>query len=93
MKKRASSLRPNQVGGFSTLPDSEKNPKLTMMRDMLYTDDAAIATHTKEELQLLMDHFSIACKEFSLIISLSKTNFVSALFHEALNRQLQGRYC
>ena len=31
-------------------------------------------THTQRELQLLMDHFSQACKDFGLIISLKKTN-------------------
>ena len=31
-------------------------------------------THTQRELQLLMDHFSQACKDFRLTISLKKTN-------------------
>ena len=41
---------------------------------MLFADDAAVMTHTQRELQLLMDHFSQACKDFRLIISLKKTN-------------------
>ena len=48
----------------------------TTVRDMLFADDAAIATHTEEELQLLMDRLSQACKDFGLIISLPKTNIV-----------------
>ena len=45
-----------------------------LIRDMLFTDDAAVATHTQEELQSLMDCFSQACKDFGLTISLKKTN-------------------
>ena len=41
---------------------------------MLFADDAAVATHTQEELQSLMDCFSQACKDFRLTISLKKTN-------------------
>ena len=45
-----------------------------LIRDMLFADDAAVMTHTQRELQLLMDCFSQACKDFGLIISLKKTN-------------------
>ena len=37
-----------------------------LIRDMLFADDAAVATHTQEELQSLMDCFSQACKDFGL---------------------------
>ena len=47
-----------------------------LIRDMLFADDAAVMTHTQRELQLLMDHFSQACKDFGLIISLKKTNIL-----------------
>ena len=45
-----------------------------LIRDMLFADDATVMTHTQRELQLLMDHFSQACKDFRLTISLKKTN-------------------
>ena len=35
-----------------------------LIRDMLFADDAAVATHTQEELHSLMDCFSQACKDF-----------------------------
>ena len=44
---------------------------------MLFADDAALATHSEEQLQNLMDTFSEACKDFSLTISLKKTNVMS----------------
>ena len=46
----------------------------TTIREMLFADDAAVATHEQAELQSLMDRFSGACKEFGLTISLKKTN-------------------
>ena len=45
-----------------------------LIRDMMFADDAAVATHTQEELQSLLDCFSQACKDFGLTISLKKTN-------------------
>ena len=45
-----------------------------LISDILFADDAAIATHTQEELQSLMDCFSQACNDFGLTISLKKTN-------------------
>ena len=47
-----------------------------LIRDMLFADDGTVVTHTQRELQLLMDHFSQACKDFGLIISLKKTNIL-----------------
>ena len=44
-----------------------------LIRDMMFADEAAVATHTQEELQSLMDCFSQACKDFGLTISLNKT--------------------
>ena len=43
------------------------------VRDLLFADDAAITTHTQEDLQRLLDHFSDACRHFGLTISLAKT--------------------
>ena len=48
-----------------------------LIRDMLVADNAAVMTHTQRELQVLMDHFSQACKDFGLIISLKKTNVLA----------------
>ena len=45
-----------------------------LIRDMLFADDAAVVTHTQEELQSLMDCFSQASKDFGLTISRKKTN-------------------
>ena len=47
-----------------------------LIRDMLFADDAAVVTHTQQELQLLMDRVSVACKDFGLTISLKKTNIL-----------------
>ena len=47
-----------------------------LIRDMLFADDAAVVTHTQEDLQSLMDCFSQACKDFGLTICLKKTNVV-----------------
>lgn len=43
------------------------------IRDMLFADDAALATHTEEHLQILLNRFSQACQDFNLTISLNKT--------------------
>ena len=40
------------------------NVRKVLFRDMLFADDAAVATHAQEELQSLMDCLSQACKDF-----------------------------
>ena len=41
--------------------------------DLLFVDNAAIAIHTQEDLQQLLDCFSDACRHFGLTVSLAKT--------------------
>ena len=69
-------LRTRSDGRLSNLARLRAKTKVrkVLIRDMLFADDAAVATHTQEELQSLMDCFSQACKDFGLTISLKKTN-------------------
>ena len=43
------------------------------LRELLYTDDCALAALSQNDLQELSDHFSSAAKKFGLTISLKKT--------------------
>ena len=43
------------------------------LRDFLFADDAAVITHTEEELQRPMQSFTVTCEDFGLTVSLSKT--------------------
>ena len=73
---KESTFVPDQMTGSSTSPVSELRQRTkvrkVLVRDMLFADDAAVATHTQEELQSLMDCFSQACKDFGLTISLKR---------------------
>ncbi|XP_035663411.1 uncharacterized protein LOC118407100 [Branchiostoma floridae] len=44
-----------------------------LIRDLLFADDAALAAHSVNKLQTLLDKFSAACQDFSLTISIKKT--------------------
>ena len=74
--KKGIYLHTRSDGGLFNLARLRAKTKVreVLIRDMLFADDAAIATHTQEELQQLMDRFSVACKDFGLTISLKKTN-------------------
>ena len=48
-----------------------------LVRDMLFADNAALATHTEEYLQKVMDRFSHVCKQIGLAISVRKTNVMA----------------
>lgn len=48
-----------------------------LIRDMLFADDAAIASHHQQGLQRLMDKFSDSCDLFGLTISQKKTQVMS----------------
>ena len=69
-------LRTRSDGRLFNLAHLKARTKVceALIRDMLFADDAAVATHTQRELQLLMDRFSQACKDFALTISLKTTN-------------------
>ena len=45
----------------------------SLIRDLLFADDAALVSHSESTLQEMMDQLSRACKAFSLIISVQKT--------------------
>ena len=51
----------------------------TIIRDMLFADDAAVTSRTEQDLQCLMDIFSQACKDFRLTISLKKTKVLGQI--------------
>ena len=60
---------------IARLRSKSKISKVTV-RDLLYADDASIASHTQDGLQRLMDRMSNACDLFSLTISLKKTQVI-----------------
>ncbi|XP_077865797.1 uncharacterized protein LOC144352798 [Saccoglossus kowalevskii] len=51
--------------------------RTVLIREMLFADDAALSSHTEEDLQRLINRFSYACKEFGLTISIKKTYVMS----------------
>ena len=53
------------------------NTHEVLIRDLLFSDDAALTSHSEEGLQCLVDNLSAACKEFGLTISLKKTNIMA----------------
>ena len=48
-----------------------------VVRELLYADDAALCASSSEDLQELLDHFSAACDNYGLTISLKKTVVLS----------------
>ena len=69
-------LRTRSVGRVFNLGRLRAKTKVreALIRDMLFADDAAVTTHTQQELQAMMDCFAQACKDFGLTISMKKTN-------------------
>ena len=90
MWTRVSFCGQGKMGCFTTLPDWEQTNKV---RDMLFADDASIATHTEEELQYLMDRLSVACKELFLSLASPRQkqtkNTVPRLIWKAFNYNWQ----
>ena len=48
--------------------------KTVLVRDMLFADDAALATHSETAMQRLINNFASACEKLGITISLKKTN-------------------
>ena len=51
--------------------------RTVLIRELLFADDAAIASHTEEGLQRLINRFADACSKFGLTISIKKTNIMT----------------
>ncbi|XP_047481631.1 uncharacterized protein LOC125034034 [Penaeus chinensis] len=62
----------NRLFNLSRLSAKDKVRRV-LVRELLFADDAAFVSHNPEGLQSLMDRFSAACPDFSLIISTKKT--------------------
>lgn len=54
-----------------------------LIQEMLFADDAALASHTQSGLQRLIDRMAHACREFGLTISLKKTEIMGQDVSEA----------
>ncbi len=69
-------LRTRSDGRLFNLAHLRAKTKLreSLVRDVLFADDATVATHTQEELQALTDRFFQACKDFGLTISQKNTD-------------------
>ena len=67
-------LRTRSDGNLFKLPRLRAKTRVNekYVRDLL-ADDAAITTHTQEDLQRLLCRFSEACRHFGLTISLAQT--------------------
>ena len=72
-------LRSRSDGKLFNLARLRANSKVSeqVIRDLLFADDAALATHSEQALQNLMTKFSNACNDFGLTISLKKTEILA----------------
>ena len=51
---------------------AKRKVETVLIRELLFADDAALTSDSEIGLQLLVDKFSEACKDFGLAISLKK---------------------
>ena len=77
-KEDGTFIRTRSDGNLFNLACLRAKTKLrrVLLREILFADDAALAAHSEESLQRLMDRLAHGCKEFGLIISLKKTNIL-----------------
>ena len=52
--------------------NAKSNTFQTLIRELLYADEADLVAHTEEDMQKIMDNFSNACTAFGLIISIKR---------------------
>ncbi len=61
---------------LTRLRSKTKGTSVTI-RDALFADDAAMATHIEPALQRLMDRLALTCGEFGLTVNLNKTEVMA----------------
>ena len=52
---------------------SQTKTTFAIIRELLFADDCALAAHTLQEAQTLLDHFVAASRHLGLCVSLKKT--------------------
>ena len=57
---------------MTRLLKSKSKVSETLIRELLFADDAALTSHSVTGLQRLIDRFNDACIEFGLTVSLKK---------------------
>ena len=50
--------------------------KIVTILDLLFADDAALVAHSAQDLQTVLNQFSLACSNFGLTICLKKTKII-----------------
>ena len=65
-------------GGLFNLARLRSKTKVLkiLIRELLFADDAALATHSEEAMQRLISRLAATCNEFGLTISLKKTEIM-----------------
>ena len=65
-------------GGLFNLARLRSKTKVLkiLIRELLFADDAALATHSEEAMQRLISRLAAACNEFGLTISLNNTEIM-----------------
>ena len=68
-------------GGLFNLRRFQAKSKVsaTLLREFLFADDCALAAHSVEDMQHIMNLFANSCERFGLTISLTKTESMSQL--------------
>ena len=56
---------------------AKPNVKNITVQDLLFVDNAALVAHSAQDLQTKLNHFSTACSDFGLTISLKNTKVLS----------------
>ena len=59
------------------LPHAKTKVNSVLICEMLFSDDAALTSHTEDGLQQLVNRFSDTCKHFGLITNLKKTKILA----------------
>ena len=64
--------------------------KIILIHELLFANDAALVSHTAEELQELLSRFSHACKEFGLTFSIKVTRAMGQDVNNLPNVTIDG---
>jgi hypothetical protein len=71
-------VRYRTSGGIFNLRRFQAKSKMSSMlaRELLFADDCALAAHSFDDIQYIVDKFNRSCKRFGLCISLKKTEVI-----------------
>lgn len=92
-QSKASVYLPRRSNGNLAHLRANTKMRTVLIREKLFADDAALAMHTKRDLQQLINQLNHACKEFGTTVNIKTKHYGTRHFCNSINQHRSRGSC